>query len=81
MSRNQLDQFIDDEEEQSCPLCVEELDLSDRNFRPCPCGYQVRRLVEPAIRCEMLTEPSRLIGMPVLLQQHQDDDERAMPGL
>lgn len=25
------------------PLCVEEFDLSDRNFRPCPCGYQVRR--------------------------------------
>jgi hypothetical protein len=24
------------------PLCVEEFDLSDRNFRPCPCGYQVR---------------------------------------
>lgn len=24
------------------PLCVEEFDLSDRNFKPCPCGYQVR---------------------------------------
>lgn len=24
------------------PLCIEEFDLSDRNFRPCPCGYQVR---------------------------------------
>jgi hypothetical protein len=24
------------------PLCVEEFDLSDKNFRPCPCGYQVR---------------------------------------
>lgn len=23
------------------PLCVEDLDLSDKNFRPCPCGYQV----------------------------------------
>lgn len=23
------------------PLCIEEFDLSDRNFRPCPCGYQV----------------------------------------
>ena len=23
------------------PLCVEEFDLSDKNFRPCPCGYQV----------------------------------------
>ncbi|KAK0641260.1 hypothetical protein B0T16DRAFT_212730 [Cercophora newfieldiana] len=34
------DSFIDDEEE-VCPLCIEELDLSDRNFRPCPCGYQI----------------------------------------
>ncbi|KAF2452785.1 RING/Ubox like zinc-binding domain-containing protein, partial [Lineolata rhizophorae] len=23
------------------PLCVEELDLSDKHFRPCPCGYQI----------------------------------------
>jgi hypothetical protein len=25
-----------------CPLCLEEIDLSDANFKPCPCGYQVR---------------------------------------
>lgn len=24
-----------------CPLCLEEIDLSDANFKPCPCGYQV----------------------------------------
>lgn len=42
MSRTQVDQFIDDEEEELCPLCVEEFDLSDKNFKPCPCGYQVR---------------------------------------
>jgi len=24
-----------------CPLCCEELDMSDRNFFPCKCGYQV----------------------------------------
>ena len=41
MSRAQQDQLIDDEESECCPLCVEEFDLSDRNFRPCPCGYQV----------------------------------------
>jgi CCR4-NOT transcription complex subunit 4 len=23
------------------PLCIEEFDLSDKNFRPCPCGYQI----------------------------------------
>ncbi len=30
-----------DSDEVFCPLCCEELDLSDRNFLPCPCGYQV----------------------------------------
>lgn len=41
MSRMQQDQFVDDDEEECCPLCVEEFDLSDKNFFPCPCGYQV----------------------------------------
>ncbi len=30
-----------DADEILCPLCCEELDLSDKNFLPCPCGYQV----------------------------------------
>ncbi|KAK4101571.1 hypothetical protein N658DRAFT_425008 [Parathielavia hyrcaniae] len=33
------DSYVDDDED-CCPLCIEEFDLSDRNFRPCPCGYQ-----------------------------------------
>jgi len=41
MSRLQMDQVIDDEEPESCPLCIEDFDLSDRSFYPCPCGYQV----------------------------------------
>ncbi|CAI6316052.1 unnamed protein product [Periconia digitata] len=41
MSRIQQDQFVDDDEDECCPLCVEEFDLSDKNFRPCPCGYQI----------------------------------------
>ena len=24
-----------------CPLCLEEMDVTDRNFRPCKCGYQI----------------------------------------
>ena len=47
MSRLQYDQFVDDDEDECCPLCVEEFDLSDRNFRPCPCGYQVRPHFRP----------------------------------
>lgn len=33
--------WSDDEEEPECPLCMEELDPSDVNFKPCVCGYQV----------------------------------------
>ncbi|AFZ80247.1 hypothetical protein BEWA_031000 [Theileria equi strain WA] len=29
------------EDEQNCPLCMETLDETDRNFYPCGCGYQV----------------------------------------
>lgn len=56
MSRTQQDQFIDDEEEETCPLCVEEFDLDDKNFKPCPCGYQVGHLhAKPALPLLILT--------------------------
>ncbi|TMW63024.1 hypothetical protein Poli38472_005642 [Pythium oligandrum] len=32
---------IDEEENECCPLCMEELDLTDKTFNACPCGYQV----------------------------------------
>jgi hypothetical protein len=28
-------------EDLECPLCMEEIDVTDKYFRPCPCGYQV----------------------------------------
>lgn len=40
------------------PLCIEEFDLSDKNFRPCPCGYQVRGTIPisrpPSLRAAVL---------------------------
>ncbi|KAJ1928052.1 transcriptional repressor general negative regulator of transcription subunit 4 [Tieghemiomyces parasiticus] len=30
-------------EDWECPLCLEEMDFSDRGFKPCACGYQVCR--------------------------------------
>ncbi|KAF2755740.1 hypothetical protein EJ05DRAFT_113767 [Pseudovirgaria hyperparasitica] len=53
MSRIQMDQLIDDDEEEVCPLCVEELDLDDRGFRPCPCGYQICRFCHHNIKTNM----------------------------
>jgi len=38
-----LSQSDEEEEEEHCPLCCETLDITDRNFFPCPCEYQVRK--------------------------------------
>eukprot|EP00242_Pyramimonas_sp_CCMP2087_P008167 CAMPEP_0198205246 /NCGR_PEP_ID=MMETSP1445-20131203/8757_1 /TAXON_ID=36898 /ORGANISM="Pyramimonas sp., Strain CCMP2087" /LENGTH=301 /DNA_ID=CAMNT_0043877475 /DNA_START=591 /DNA_END=1492 /DNA_ORIENTATION=+ len=35
------DEEEEEEEEPHCPLCVEPLDETEKQFRPCPCGYQV----------------------------------------
>jgi len=29
------------EAEDCCPICVEDMDVTDKNFRPCKCGYQI----------------------------------------
>lgn len=33
--------YLHAQEDADCPLCMEEMDVSDLNFKPCPCGYQV----------------------------------------
>ncbi|GLC59585.1 hypothetical protein PLESTB_001503100 [Pleodorina starrii] len=30
-----------EDDKESCPLCVEDLDETDKSFQPCPCGYRV----------------------------------------
>ncbi|KAI0303535.1 hypothetical protein B0F90DRAFT_1667392 [Multifurca ochricompacta] len=32
--------WSDEEEAKECPLCLEEMDISDLNFKPCQCEYQ-----------------------------------------
>ncbi|XP_045799789.1 uncharacterized protein LOC123893979 isoform X1 [Trifolium pratense] len=32
---------MSDEGERTCPLCAEEMDLTDQQLRPCKCGYQI----------------------------------------
>ncbi|GAB2216559.1 hypothetical protein Droror1_Dr00024334 [Drosera rotundifolia] len=44
------------EQPTSCPICCEDLDSTDRCFRPCPCGFQVclfchKRIREDNGRC------------------------------
>jgi CCR4-NOT transcription complex subunit 4 len=33
----------DSDEDDACPLCLDQLDLTDRHFKPCRCGYQICR--------------------------------------
>ena len=32
---------MSDQGEKTCPLCAEEMDLTDQQLKPCKCGYQV----------------------------------------
>ncbi|KAF9890237.1 transcriptional repressor general negative regulator of transcription subunit 4 [Aspergillus nanangensis] len=69
-SRQQIDSVIDDDDE-FCPLCIEEFDLSDKNFKPCPCGYQVGSrppplLMKPLTRappCDLAYAPAQVSNL------------------
>lgn len=32
---------MSDQGDKACPLCAEEMDLTDQQLKPCKCGYQV----------------------------------------
>ena len=36
-----LREIMSDEGERTCPLCAEEMDLTDQQLKPCRCGYEV----------------------------------------
>ncbi|KXS15930.1 hypothetical protein M427DRAFT_98379 [Gonapodya prolifera JEL478] len=42
--------YDSDMEDTECPLCMEEIDVSDQGFKPCPCGYQICRFCWHHIR-------------------------------
>ncbi|GAB2275058.1 hypothetical protein Dimus_009827 [Dionaea muscipula] len=33
--------IMSDEGEKMCPLCAEEMDLTDQQLKPCKCGYEI----------------------------------------
>ncbi|XP_074284577.1 uncharacterized protein LOC141609427 [Silene latifolia] len=46
----------------SCPICCEDLDLTDSNFLPCPCGFHLclfchKRILEEDGRCPGCRKP------------------------
>lgn len=67
----------DDEDDEICPLCCETLDVTDKNFFPCPCGYQVRRqsLSSRVGRQDPTAASSWVwccLGVPLLLEPHKE---------
>ncbi|GAO51503.1 hypothetical protein G7K_5602-t1 [Saitoella complicata NRRL Y-17804] len=80
------DSYIsDDEEDLECPLCMEEMDLSDRNFKPCPCGYQVCRFCWNHIRenlngrcpaCRRLYSEETVEFKPMTAEEYKTDQNR-----
>ncbi|KAJ3197300.1 transcriptional repressor general negative regulator of transcription subunit 4, partial [Dinochytrium kinnereticum] len=34
--------YSSEDEDLECPLCMEEIDITDKYFKPCPCGYQCK---------------------------------------
>jgi hypothetical protein len=62
-----------------CPLCLEEMDVSDLNFKPCPCGYQVRFQLLLAGRKGR--EAHNNVDLSVLLPSHQREPEWEVSGL
>ncbi|KAL6838660.1 hypothetical protein ACP4OV_031374 [Aristida adscensionis] len=63
---------------QRCPLCVEEMDLTDKQLKPCKCGYEIclwcwHQLMEmdqkcPGCRC--VYNKDRIMGTSVSNQMH-----------
>ncbi|CAL9734085.1 general negative regulator of transcription subunit 4 [Monosporozyma servazzii] len=61
--------FLSDEEEEYCPLCIEPLDITDKNFFPCPCGYQICQFCYNNIR-----QNPELNGRCPACRRKYDDD-------
>ncbi|KAJ3143160.1 transcriptional repressor general negative regulator of transcription subunit 4 [Physocladia obscura] len=45
-----------DTEDMECPLCMEEIDVTDKYFKPCPCGYQICRFCWNRIKEDLVIE-------------------------
>jgi hypothetical protein len=62
--------IFDDDEEETCPLCVEEFDLTDKGFKPCPCGYQVGPPRSPLrTRATTLTSSPRSVSSAIIMSR------------
>ncbi|TFK29817.1 hypothetical protein FA15DRAFT_663090 [Coprinopsis marcescibilis] len=72
--------WSDEEEDAECPLCLEEMDISDLNFKPCVCGYQICRFCWHHIKenlnkrcpaCRRIYTDDGIEFKPVATQDHK----------
>lgn len=68
----------DFQEDAECPLCLEEMDISDLNFKPCICGYQVSLTPSPR-SCRLRSFFFCNSDLSILLASHQGEPQRALP--
>jgi len=56
---------MSDDGDHTCPLCAEEMDITDQQLKPCKCGYDV------CISIILLSDQSDCMLLPLPLQQRQ----------
>ncbi|KXN85494.1 General negative regulator of transcription subunit 4 [Leucoagaricus sp. SymC.cos] len=70
----------DEAEDAECPLCLEEMDISDLNFKPCICGYQICRFCWHHIKvnlnkrcpaCRRIYTDEAVEFKPINIQDHK----------
>ena len=64
--------FLSEDEDEYCPLCIEPLDITDKNFFPCPCGYQICQFCYNNIR----QNPELNGRCPACRRKYDDDSVR-----
>lgn len=64
--------FLSSDEEDYCPLCIEPMDITDKNFFPCPCGYQICQFCYNNIR----QNPELNGRCPACRRKYDDDSVR-----
>uniref|UniRef100_A0A0E0BED4 RRM domain-containing protein n=1 Tax=Oryza glumipatula TaxID=40148 RepID=A0A0E0BED4_9ORYZ len=48
---------MSDDGDRTCPLCAEDMDITDQQLKPCKCGYEVSSLPFPPLPTTLLSTP------------------------
>jgi len=64
---------MSDDGDHTCPLCAEEMDITDQQLKPCKCGYDV------CISIIFLSDQSDC--MPLLLHSHNHHELKRLTAI